>query len=63
MFPFSRLRMPEFLAPDDGMTTVEYAICTVVAAAFAAVLYALVNSDAVLSGLDALIQRALSMDT
>ncbi len=30
---------------DDGMSTVEYAIGTIAAAAFAAVLYAVVTSD------------------
>lgn len=45
---------------DAGMTTVEYAIGTVVAAAFAAVLYRIVTGDSIVSGLTNLIQSALS---
>jgi large-conductance mechanosensitive channel len=42
------------------MTTVEYAIGTVVAAAFAAVLYKIVTGDSIVSGLTNLIQSALA---
>ncbi|MEO7124882.1 MAG: DUF4244 domain-containing protein [Nakamurella sp.] len=45
---------------DAGMTTVEYAIGTVVAAALAAVLYKIVTGDSVVSGLTSLVQSALS---
>jgi len=45
---------------DDGMSTVEYAVGTVVAAAFAAVLYRIVTGDSVVSGLTNLINTALS---
>lgn len=45
---------------DDGMSTVEYAIGTVVAAAFAAVLYRIVTGDSVVAGLTDLINSALS---
>lgn len=45
---------------DAGMSTVEYAVGTVVAAAFAAVLYQIVTGDSVISGLTDLINRALS---
>lgn len=45
---------------DAGMTTVEYAIGTVVAAAFAAVLYKIVTGDSIVSGLTSLVQSALS---
>jgi len=48
-------------APDDGMSTVEYAIGTIAAAAFAAVLYTVVTGDSVVGGLTALVQRALSV--
>ena len=51
---------PTPLRGDAGMSTVEYAIGTVAAAAFAAVLYAVVSGDSVLNALTALIQRALS---
>ena len=43
------------------MSTVEYAIGTVAAAAFAAVLYAVVSGDSVVTALTALVQRALSV--
>jgi len=46
---------------DDGMSTVEYAIGTIAAAAFAAVLYTVVTGDSVVNGLTALVQRALSV--
>lgn len=45
---------------DNGMSTVEYAIGTVVAAAFAAVLYRIVTGDSVVAGLTDLINSALS---
>jgi Flp pilus assembly pilin Flp len=45
---------------DDGMTTVEYAVGTVVAAALAAVLYKIVTGDSVVSGLTHLVTAALS---
>ena len=57
MFP-----QPRMLPDDAGMSTVEYAIGTIVAALFAAVLYAVVSSDEVLAGLTGIIQRALSVD-
>src|SRR3954451_13975248 len=45
---------------DAGMSTVEYAVGTVVAAAFAAVLYKIVTGDSVVAGLTDLINSALS---
>ena len=53
-------RWTGFRDNDDGMSTVEYAIGTVAAAAFAAVLYAVVSGDSVVSALTTLIQRALT---
>jgi hypothetical protein len=44
---------------DAGMSTVEYAVGTVVAAAFAAVLYRIVTGDSIVSGLQQLIDSAL----
>ena len=44
---------------DAGMSTVEYAVGTVVAAAFAAVLYKIVTGGSVVSGLTSLINSAL----
>ncbi|HEX7662325.1 MAG TPA: DUF4244 domain-containing protein [Pseudonocardiaceae bacterium] len=46
---------------DDGMSTVEYAVGTIAAAALAVVLYAVVTGDSVVSGLTGLVQRALSV--
>lgn len=45
---------------DAGMSTVEYAVGTVVAAAFAAVLYRIVTGDSVIAGLTNLINTALN---
>lgn len=45
---------------DAGMSTVEYAIGTVVAAAFAAVLYRIVTGDSIVAGLTSLVQSALN---
>ncbi len=50
----------ELDARDAGMSTVEYAVGTVVAAAFAAVLYKIVTGDSVVAGLTNLINSALS---
>jgi hypothetical protein len=57
MFP-----QPRMLPDDAGMSTVEYAIGTIVAAVFATVLYAVVTGDPVLAGLTGIIQDALSVD-
>lgn len=50
---------PEGNSADAGMSTVEYAVGTIVAAAFAAVLYKIVTGDSVVSGLTNLINSAL----
>jgi hypothetical protein len=42
------------------MSTVEYAIGTIAAAAFAAILYAVVSGDSIVGALTTLIQRALT---
>jgi hypothetical protein len=46
-------------AADAGMTTAEYAVGTVAACGFAAVLYKVVTSDAVSKAITGLIQRSL----
>jgi hypothetical protein len=46
---------------DDGMSTAEYAIGTIAAAAFAGILYTVVTGDSVINGLTSLVQRALSV--
>ena len=48
------------LRDDSGMSTVEYAIGTIAAAAFAAVLYAVISGDSIVGALTSLIQRALT---
>lgn len=55
----TRLRV---VRTDDGMSTAEYAIGTLAAAAFAAVLYGVVTGDSVVGALTALVQRALSVN-
>jgi formate-dependent phosphoribosylglycinamide formyltransferase (GAR transformylase) len=54
-------RLRRLLTDDAGMSTVEYAIGTVAAAAFGAALYAVVTGDSVVTALTELIQRALSV--
>jgi hypothetical protein len=49
------------LCNDAGMTTAEYAVGTIAAVAFAAVLYKVVRSGAVEASLTSIIQGALSM--
>ncbi|MEW1612418.1 MULTISPECIES: DUF4244 domain-containing protein [unclassified Streptomyces] len=44
---------------DRGMTTSEYAVGTIAACAFAAVLYKVVNSGPVMSALQSMIEGAL----
>jgi Protein of unknown function (DUF4244) len=46
---------------DDGMSTVEYAIGTIAAAAFGAVLYAVVTGESIVTALTGLVERALSV--
>jgi hypothetical protein len=46
---------------DSGMSTAEYAVGTIAAAAFAAVLYAVVTGSSVVSGLGSLVSKALSV--
>ena len=49
------------MASDEGSTTAEYAVATIAAAAFAALLYTVLTGDSVVSALTALIHRALSV--
>ncbi len=53
------IRFREAARPDDGMTTAEYAVGTVAACAFAAVLLKVVSSENVLALLTAVVTRAL----
>jgi hypothetical protein len=47
--------------PDGGMTTAEYAVGTVAACGFGGLLYKILTSDAVMTMLRDLIERALSV--
>jgi hypothetical protein len=47
---------------DDGMSTVEYAIGTIAAAAFGALLYTVVTGDSILTALTGLVERALAVN-
>ncbi|MEV1292838.1 DUF4244 domain-containing protein [Pseudonocardia sp. NPDC049635] len=55
-----RFRLTALVRDDDGMSTVEYAVGTVAAAAFAALLYAVVSGGDVLTALTGIVERALS---
>ncbi|MBJ8346045.1 DUF4244 domain-containing protein [Antrihabitans sp. YC2-6] len=45
---------------DDGMSTAEYAIGTIAAAAFGAVLYTVVTGDSIVNALTRIIDKALN---
>jgi hypothetical protein len=55
-----RARMTVLLVDDAGMSTVEYAIGTIAAAAFGAILYTVVTGDSIVSALTNIISRALN---
>lgn len=52
-------RLRRAVRGDAGMSTAEYAIGTVAAAAFASLLYTVVTGDSVTKALTGLVQRAL----
>ena len=47
-------------ADDEGMSTAEYAIGTIAAAAFGAILYTVVTGDNIVSALTGIITKALN---
>jgi hypothetical protein len=55
-----KTRIALLAVEDDGMSTAEYAIGTIAAAAFGAVLYTVVTGDSILSALTGIIDRALN---
>jgi hypothetical protein len=55
---WARLNM--LVVDDTGMSTVEYAIGTIAAAAFGAILYTVVTGDSIVSALTNIINRALN---
>jgi hypothetical protein len=46
--------------PEAGMSTAEYAVGTVAACAFAAVLYRVVSGESIVTGLTGLVESALA---
>lgn len=59
-FRAAQAQLTMLLVDEDGMSTVEYAIGTVAAAAFGAILYTVVTGDSIVSALTNIINRALS---
>ncbi|WP_101951595.1 DUF4244 domain-containing protein [Mycobacterium sp. 3519A] len=53
-------RLTLLAVADDGMSTVEYAIGTIAAAAFGAILYTVITGDSIVSALTNIITRALN---
>ena len=53
-------RLTLLATDDDGMSTVEYAIGTIAAAAFGAILYTVITGDSIVSALTNIINRALN---
>ena len=60
MFHDLRARLTLLVVDESGMSTVEYAIGTIAAAAFAAILYSVVTGDSIVSALTNIIARALN---
>ena len=60
MFRVLVARMAVLAADESGMSTVEYAIGTIAAAAFGAILYTVVTGDSIVSALTNIIGRALN---
>ncbi|WP_407664442.1 DUF4244 domain-containing protein [Mycolicibacterium grossiae] len=55
-----RARWALLIVDETGMSTVEYAIGTIAAAAFGAILYSVVTGDSIVGALTNLISRALT---
>ena len=53
-------RLNLLMVDESGMSTVEYAIGTIAAAAFGAILYTVVTGDSIVSALTNIINRALN---
>jgi len=56
----TRYRLTALAVEEDGMSTVEYAIGTIAAAAFGAILYSVVTGDSIVGALTNIITRALN---
>jgi Flp pilus assembly pilin Flp len=59
-FQAFKARFMVLAADESGMSTVEYAIGTIAAAAFAAILYTVVTGDSIVTALTNIIARALN---
>ncbi|MCW2560565.1 MAG: hypothetical protein JWP55_4529 [Mycobacterium sp.] len=55
-----KMRLSMMVVEESGMSTVEYAIGTIAAAAFGAILYTVVTGDSIVSALTNIITRALN---
>ena len=55
-----KVRLTMLAVDESGMSTVEYAIGTIAAAAFGAILYTVVTGDSIVSALTNIISRALN---
>lgn len=53
-------RLMIVVGDESGMSTVEYAIGTIAAAAFGAILYTVVTGDSIVNALSIIITRALN---
>jgi hypothetical protein len=60
MFRGFLARLLVVASDESGMSTVEYAIGTIAAAAFGAILYTVVTGDSIVSALTNIIGRALN---
>jgi hypothetical protein len=60
MFRAFLARVAVLATDESGMSTVEYAIGTIAAAAFGAILYTVVTGDSIVSALTNIIGRALN---
>jgi Protein of unknown function (DUF4244) len=60
IFQKLKARLMATAVDDAGMSTVEYAIGTIAAAAFGAVLYSVVTGDSIVGALTNIINRALN---
>jgi hypothetical protein len=59
-FRMLKTRLVLLAVDESGMSTVEYAIGTIAAAAFAAILYTVVTGDSIVGALTNIITRALN---
>jgi uncharacterized membrane protein YdjX (TVP38/TMEM64 family) len=55
-----KARLTVLAVDETGMSTVEYAIGTIAAAAFGAILYTVITGDSIVSALTNIITRALN---